>query len=237
MNKKYEFTNEHKIIDGHILHRIRALRDFGDVIAGYLGGWIEKEENLSRDGTCWVYREARVYEDSRVYGDGRVFGQANVYGSAVIFENARVCGEARVFGKAQVRGEAIVFGKARVCGDAIVCGVAKVHGKALVYGRTLVRGNASIYSGSIASTDDYMVVGPIGSRNDFTTFFKDGDKIMVKCGCFRGDIEEFEDAVEERHIYTKHYAPYLQAIKLATVQLWDPESGFVYPQMQKPIAN
>ena len=28
------------------LHRIEALRDFGDVKKGDLGGWIEKEENL-----------------------------------------------------------------------------------------------------------------------------------------------------------------------------------------------
>ena len=46
--KKFEFTDETKQNEGGItLHRIRAIRDFGDVKAGDLGGWIEREGNLS----------------------------------------------------------------------------------------------------------------------------------------------------------------------------------------------
>lgn len=46
--KKYELTNETKIFNGVELHRIKALKDFGDVKKGDLGGWLEKEENLSQ---------------------------------------------------------------------------------------------------------------------------------------------------------------------------------------------
>lgn len=49
MNKKYELIDETQEWNGRILHRIRALADFGDVKAGELGGWIEKEENLSHN--------------------------------------------------------------------------------------------------------------------------------------------------------------------------------------------
>lgn len=56
--KKYEFTGETKIRCGITLHRIRALKDFGVVCAGDIGGWIEKESNLSHEGNCWVYGEA-----------------------------------------------------------------------------------------------------------------------------------------------------------------------------------
>ena len=42
MGPKYKFTDETKSsIEGNILHRIKRLSD------GKLGGWIEKEENLS----------------------------------------------------------------------------------------------------------------------------------------------------------------------------------------------
>lgn len=58
--KKYEFTGETKVIDDVTVHQIRALVDFSDVLAGDIGGWIEKEENLSHDGTAWVYDDARV---------------------------------------------------------------------------------------------------------------------------------------------------------------------------------
>ena len=69
--KKYEFTGETKAgPEGVILHRIRALVkiELGDITveAGDIGGWIEKEENLSQ------YDKSRVYDNARVYGNARV---------------------------------------------------------------------------------------------------------------------------------------------------------------------
>jgi len=43
-NKKYELTDETKELQGKTLHRIKALKDFGNVRAGDLGGWIEREK-------------------------------------------------------------------------------------------------------------------------------------------------------------------------------------------------
>lgn len=45
--KKYEFTGEENTYNGNTVRRIRAIRDFGNIKAGDLGGWLEKEENLS----------------------------------------------------------------------------------------------------------------------------------------------------------------------------------------------
>lgn len=45
--KKYKLTDETKWLYGRTLHRIVALRDFGNVRKGDIGGWIEKEDNLS----------------------------------------------------------------------------------------------------------------------------------------------------------------------------------------------
>ncbi len=56
MCKKYQLTNEIKQIKDRItkkitnLYRIKALKDFDDVKVGDLGGYIEKESNLSHDG-------------------------------------------------------------------------------------------------------------------------------------------------------------------------------------------
>ena len=50
MEKKYRLTEETKEWCGRTLHRIEALKDFGDVKAGDKGGWIEQEENLNQDG-------------------------------------------------------------------------------------------------------------------------------------------------------------------------------------------
>ena len=58
--KKYEFTGETKEIKllfrTAVLHRIRATVSFGFVKIGDLGGWIEKEENLSHEGKAFNVR-------------------------------------------------------------------------------------------------------------------------------------------------------------------------------------
>lgn len=67
--KKYELTTEIKIWSGRKLYRIKALIDFKSVKAGDLGGWIEKEENLSHSDNAWVCGDACVYGDAWVCGD------------------------------------------------------------------------------------------------------------------------------------------------------------------------
>ena len=59
--KKYEMTEETIEVNGRTLHRIKALKDFGDVKKGELGGYIESEKNLNENGNAWVYGDARVY--------------------------------------------------------------------------------------------------------------------------------------------------------------------------------
>ena len=98
--KKYEFTGEEKVIDTHTLHRIRAVRDFGVVKAGDLGGWIESEDNLSHDGYAWVDGEARVICNARVTGNAYVGGDACVTGDAYVGGDACVTGDARIKGNA-----------------------------------------------------------------------------------------------------------------------------------------
>lgn len=59
--KKYELTNESITLDnGTKLYHIRALRDFGDVKAGEIGGYVQGENNLSQEGNAWVYGDAEV---------------------------------------------------------------------------------------------------------------------------------------------------------------------------------
>ena len=162
-NKKYEFTGVTKETWAGPLHQIRAIRDFGNVKAGDIGGWIEKEENLSHDGDCWVYENAEVYGNAVVYGDARVFRDAEVYGDAEVYENAEVYGNARVYENAEVYGDAVVYGDARVFGDAEVYGDARVFGDAEVCENAKVTttvntfGNAFIYK--ITVTDKHIKIG------------------------------------------------------------------------------
>ena len=99
--KKYELLQDQTIEwCGRTLCRIRALRDFGDVHAGDVGGYIECERNLSQDGNAWVYDDARVCVGAWVSGDALVCGDARVYSNACVCDNARVRDNARVCGNA-----------------------------------------------------------------------------------------------------------------------------------------
>ncbi len=69
MSKKYELVKEYTIqVGDKELYRIKAVKSFGIVCKGELGGYIEKEDNLSHEGLCWIAGNARVYGDARVYG-------------------------------------------------------------------------------------------------------------------------------------------------------------------------
>ena len=76
--KKFELTAEFVTnVFGKKLFRIKALVAFGNVEKGELGGFIEKEDNLSHDGDAWVYGNARVYGNAQVSGNARVSGNAD----------------------------------------------------------------------------------------------------------------------------------------------------------------
>jgi len=80
--KKFELTSETKVYLGRKLFRIKSLLSFSFVKEGDLGGWIEKEDNLSHDGDAWVFGNAQVSGNAQVFGDAWVFGNAQVSGNA-----------------------------------------------------------------------------------------------------------------------------------------------------------
>ena len=88
--KKYRLTEETTKVGNRPLYRIQALRDFGNVTKGDIGGYIESEKNLSQDGNAWVSGNACVYGDAWVYGDACVYGDAWVYGNARVYGDADI---------------------------------------------------------------------------------------------------------------------------------------------------
>ena len=210
MEKKYELTEETLAVDGHVLHRIKALLDFGNVKKGDIGGWIESEYNLLHDDDCWVYGDAKVYGNAKVYGYAKVYGNAIVCGNAIVLGNAKVYGDAEVYGKAIVYGNAIVHGYAKVYGDAIVYGDAEVYGNAEVYGKAIVYGDAIVEKKS-----DYIVFKNWWSSGRYFTWTRSNDRWTV--GCFYGTGEElikkaYADSEEKGREYER-VVKYVESIK------------------------
>lgn len=213
---KYELTKETKKIDLRTLYRIRALKNFGNVKKGDLGGWVEFEENLSQEGDCWIFGDAKVI------GKARVSEDAEVGDHAIISGNAEVYGNSKVFDHASVSGHSFILGNAKVhqyaqCNGVNVYDSADVGGDAHLFG---IPAFINISSDSvIRRTEHILVVGPIGSRKSFTTFSRSIHGINVSCGCFEGTIQEFEKRVKETHGESLLAKDYLTAIKLAKSRL------------------
>ena len=67
--KKFILTDETIEMFGVTLHRIKAVRSFGNVKEGDLGGFVEKEENISEHFEAWVCGNAKVCGNAEVCGD------------------------------------------------------------------------------------------------------------------------------------------------------------------------
>jgi carbonic anhydrase/acetyltransferase-like protein (isoleucine patch superfamily) len=134
------------------LYRIQALKSFGDVNEGDIGGFIESDENLSQDDDCWIYNDAKVYGQAAVTCNAKIKDSSEVYDTAMVTGDAVVAGSSKVFQKALVAdkalidGQALVYGGAEVFGNAKVIGRSKVHDGAWVYGDIIVLGQANITS-------------------------------------------------------------------------------------------
>ena len=187
--KKYELSNIAIEFNGVTLHRIKALKDFSDVKAGDLGGWVEKEDNLSQVGDAWIGGDAKVYGMAKVYGRAKVFGKAKVHDNAAVCDDAWVYDNAQVYGRARVFDKAVVYGNAEVYDHADVYDHAMAFGNAEICGNAFVCGYAEIYGDVVVkNNEDYIVFKNFWSSGRHFTWTKSNN--MWKVGCFYGTGEE-----------------------------------------------
>lgn len=220
-DKKYILTDEKTEINGHRVHRIQAIKDFGDVKAGYFGGWVECEENLSQKDLCWVYPNAYAYENSRIRSDAKLYARVIASGECVITDQATLSGTVHVCDHAYITGSPRIeniykFSSMIIGGNAAIMSNVVLQSSNIKLYRERFKANAQIFRET-----DYLCVGPIGSRYDYTTFYRTKDQgIWVCCGCFNGSINAFLKAVKHAHpIKSQFRDEYLSAIRLAKSKL------------------
>ena len=203
--KKYKLTEETMCFDGVTLHRIQALKDFGNVEAGELGGWVESEKNLSQSGDCWIAMEAKAYGGAEI-GDSAILTR-----KAIACGNSTICNDTLVSDESIIRGFTYLYGDVEVYGKSVIDGDARLHGNvkvigakvidaevydrviicdgAYVHGRIKIDGTAYISNGAeVCKTDDYIVFKNFWSSGRYFTWTRSNNKWHV--GCFRGTGEE-----------------------------------------------
>ena len=165
-NRKYEFTDETIERNGHVYHRIRAKKTFtlvtGEIVKkGDLGGFIEKEINLSHDGNCWVKDNARAGGFSVDISGNALLADQSVAGSGVVLSgNAYVHGMsslsmAGVTDNAEVKDSELrnvyVFGQAKVL-SSVLKHFAVENGKVIRPDKLLIK-DSTVFDHNIEKKD------------------------------------------------------------------------------------
>lgn len=220
MEKKYELTNYTLEFSGYILHRIKALKSFGNVKEGELGGFVGSEKNLSHSGNCWIWDNATVYEDAKVVGDAQILDSALVFGTACIFGNSQIMNHAQVHNSdiddyakvydASLIENSSIYGNAEIHGMTVVDS-SSIGGDSEICKRVYVR-NAEIFGDAIIkSDDDYIVFKNSFSSGRNFTWTRSNDK--WKAGCFYGSGKELiEKAYQDNPMKGKYYEVYVNLV-------------------------
>ena len=169
---KYKITNIEMTWHGHILHRIKALKDFilingKEIRKGDLGGWIESEDNLSQEGLCWIYDECKMYDNARrsensigygnshqfdnsqQFGDSQQFGRSRQFENSIQSENSRQYGNSIQYGNSQQSGDSQQFGDSRQFGNSQQFGDSRQYGNSQQFGNSRQSGNSRQFGNSI----------------------------------------------------------------------------------------
>ena len=125
--KKYELIKESKTMFAEReIFRIRALKDFEDVKAGDVGGWVCSYNNLSQEGNCWIYDDAKCLDDARVYDNAVMCGNAVMFGNAKMFDNAKMSDSSIMCDNAEMCGNSKMYDTSTMCGSSTMCDNAEM---------------------------------------------------------------------------------------------------------------
>ena len=122
-SRKYELTNISMEFEGRTLYRIRALKDFSDVKAGDLGGWVSNEDNLRQGGNCWIYDEAKCMDNARMYHNSAI------YDNAVMCNSSKMHDFSAMFDNSKMRGKSEMHSCSGMYNDSILKGEEKLYGE------------------------------------------------------------------------------------------------------------
>ena len=106
-SKRYCLPEVDREINGYT---IKALRSFGNIKKGDVGGFIQTTKNLSTDplSKCWVGVDCAVIGDAKVVDDAKIKTGSIVSGNAVVSDYAVVCKDSTIGGSAKIKERSIV---------------------------------------------------------------------------------------------------------------------------------
>ena len=215
-NKKYEILmDEENTIEwkGHTLHRIKALIDFNDVRKGDIGGYVEKEKNLSQYGDCWIYNNAKAMDSSRLYDNSAMYDYSIMFDNSIMRDNSEMHDDSELHGNSAMYNNSMMFDNSSMHDSSIMYDSSEMHDN------STLNNSAKLYGKLFSKVDDFIEIQNPQGR--LVTCVRKGDKILYNVGCqdeideetFKWRIENENYGLEENP-HRKYYYKIIEMAKL-----------------------
>lgn len=190
LNNKYELLPTETS-----LYHLRALKDFGDVKEGQLGGLVSGEYNLGIWDDSWIDNTSCATNGSIVRNNAQVINGSILTDRPLIEDNAIV--------------------------DGSVLG-SQVHLSGNAYVEDIRIDDASPHfslNAHVTSSDGWCLFRGFGSDDQITTAFRQKDNsIAITCRYFRGSLLKFAEHVETEYGDSQFGREYQKIIELIKIK-------------------
>lgn len=185
-NKKYRLTKRSITLNnGLILYRIKALKDFGDVRKGQLGGYVQSEANLSQNGECWIYDKATIYDDAKLKDNVKIFDNVKVHAYATVGDNAHI------YHDVDITEHACIYDYTTLCDQVCVMSNAILNCHTYINTNAIIKDNHDYYSGYIDSRHKVL------NRTPITIFYTPKREVRVVYKEITYNLQGFIDEVRK----------------------------------------
>ena len=237
MNKKYEMTNITMEFEERTLYRVRALKNFRNVKAGDLGGWVSGKHNLSQEGDCWIYDEAKCMDNARMYHNSAMYNNAvmcdfsemhgcsemhnysamldnsRMYNCSAMYDNSRMYNDSKMYNNSRM------FDNSAMYNNAVMLDNSKMFENSRMYRDSRLKNKENLYGKLVTKVDRFIEINNTGGRI-VTGVLKDG-KILYNIGCQNEITKEvFVDRIYnegggiEKNPHRKEYLKIIDMIEL-----------------------
>ena len=235
-NRKYEMTNITMEFEERTLYRIRALKNFRNVKAGDLGGWVSGKHNLSQEGDCWIYDEAKCMDNARMYHNSAMYNNAvmcdfsemhgcsemhnysamldnsRMYNCSAMYDNSRMYNDSKMYSNSRM------FDNSAMYNNAVMLDNSKMFENSRMYRDSRLKNKENLYGKLVTKVDRFIEINNTGGRV-VTGVLKDG-KILYNIGCQNEITKEVfvdriynDDGGIEKHPYRKEYLKIIDVIE------------------------
>lgn len=221
-NRKYELTNITMEFAGRTLYRIRALKDFSDVKAGELGGWVSNEYNLSQYGNCWIYDNAKAMDRSRMYGDSAMYDYSKMYNYSAMYDSSEMYGNSAMHNNSEMHDNSKMFNNSKKYDDSIMFGnsvmldYSSMYGDSAMYGDSMLKDEEKLYGQLISKVDKFIdISNPKGEI--VTGVLKDGEVLFNVGNLSEINKEEFLDILYNGNEITEESSSRKEYLKIINI--------------------